>query len=104
MKIVSGMRVVIVNCVISSKIKINKTIQTLKDCCTTMEMSPEMQWLPTKRIKRFRRRGVRMAIKNYLGSFVLKNLKIFHESEVVFIAPYNVTIIKQGKDETIVKS
>ena len=41
-----------------------------------------------------------MAIKNNLGSFVMKNLKIFYES----IAPKNVTIIKQRKDETIVKS
>jgi len=95
-----------VNCGISNKIKIkiNKTIQTLEDRCTTMETSPEMQWLPTKRMKSFGRRGLRMAIKNYLGSFVLKNLKIFHESGVVLIAPNNVTIIKQGKDETIIKS
>lgn len=69
-----------------------------------METSPEMQWLPTKRIKSFGRTGLRIAIKNYLGSVVLKNMKILHESGVVLIAPNNVTIIKQGKDETIVKS
>ena len=71
MKIVSGTRVVYVNCVISNKIKINKTIQTLEDHRRTMETSPEMQWLPTKRIKSFGRRGLRIAIKNYLCSFVL---------------------------------
>ncbi|XP_022809887.1 G-protein coupled receptor GRL101-like [Stylophora pistillata] len=68
-----------------------------------METSPEMQWLPTKRIKIFGRRVLRMAIKNYLRSFILKNLNIFHESGVVLIAPNNVTIIKQGKNETIVE-
>ena len=46
-----------------------------------------------------------MAIKNYLGSFVLKNLKISHESGVVLIiSPNNVTMIKQRKYETIVNS
>ena len=46
-----------------------------------------------------------MAIKNYLGSFVLKNLKISHESGVVLIiAPNNVTMIKQRMYETIVNS
>ena len=93
----------IVNCVISNKIKI-KINQTFEDRCTTMETSPEMQLLPTRRIKSFGRRGLRMSIKNYLGSFVLKKLKIFHESGVVLIAPNNVTIIKQGKDESIVTS
>lgn len=46
-----------------------------------------------------------MAIKNYLGSFVLKNLKFSHESGVVLIiSPNNVTMIKQRKYETIVNS
>lgn len=46
-----------------------------------------------------------MAIKNYLGSFVLKNLSISHESGVVLIiSPNNVTMIKQRKYETIVNS
>lgn len=45
-----------------------------------------------------------MAIKNYLGSFVLKNLKISHESGVLIISPNNVTMIKQRKYETIVNS
>ena len=43
--------------------------------------------------------------ENYLGSFVLKNLKISHESGVfLIIAPNNVTMIKQRKYETIVNS
>ena len=91
------------NCVISNKIKIQIN-KTFEDRCTTMETSHEMQLLLTKRIKSFGRRGLRMAIKNYLGSFVLKNLKIFHGSGVVLIAANNVTIIKQGKGESIVKS
>ena len=45
-----------------------------------------------------------MVIEDYLGSFVLESLKIFHEGEVVLIAPHNVTIIEQGKDKTVVKS
>lgn len=40
----------IMNCVIfdEMKMKINKTIQTLEDRCTTMATSPEIQWLSTK--------------------------------------------------------
>ena len=80
----SETRVEIMNCVVfdEMKMKINKTIQTLEDRCTTMETLPEMQWLPTMRIKSFGRRGLRMAMKNYLSSLVLKNRKIFHGSGV----------------------
>ena len=106
MEIVSRTRVVIVNRAVSNKMKIeiNKTLQTLENCCTAMETAPEMQWLPTKRIKSFGCGRLRMVIKDYLGSFVLESLKIFHKSEVVLIAPHNVTIIEQGKDKTVVKS
>ena len=79
-------------------------MQTLENCCTAMETAPETQWLPTKRIKSFGFGRQRMVIKDYLGSFVLESLKIFHEGEVVLIAPHNVTIIEQGKDKTVVKS
>ena len=56
----SETRVKIMNCVIfdEMKMKINKTIQTLEDRCTTMEMLPEMQRveISTMRIKSFGRR------------------------------------------------
>lgn len=92
-KIMSETRVKIMNCVIfdEMKMKINKTIQTLEDRCTTMEMLPEMQWLPTMRIKSFGRRESQQLS--------------FEESEdFSWERSNNVTIIKQGKDETIVKS
>ena len=79
-------------------------MQTLENCCTAMETAPEMQWLPIKRINSFGYGRLRMVIKVYLGSFVLESLKIFHKGGVVLIAPHNVTIIKQGKDKTVVKS
>jgi len=85
------------------KIEINKTMLTLENCCTAMKTAPEMQWLPTKRIKSFGCGRLRMVIKDYFGSFVLENLKIFHEGGVVLIAPHIVTIIKQWKDKTVVK-
>jgi len=86
------------------KIEINKTVQTLENCCTAMETAPETQWLPTKRIKSFGCGRQRMVIKDYLGSFVLEGMKIFHEGRVVLITPHNVAIIKQGKDKTVAKS